>query len=125
MCDASLFIFQEDKMNVINGKPVIEHGFKVFKAMNPANNTEIVVIGMENVDYDEQLDILSYLRKKQYQLKIDFNIVILEFEDEVYLFDFNEKKYKLPKGQVAIIFDFIQEDGKFKKEIKTIIEITN
>lgn len=112
-------------MNVINGKPVIEHGFKIFKAMNPANNTEIVVIGMENVDYDEQLDILSYLRKKQYQLKIDFNIVILEFEDEVYLFDFNEKKYKLPKGQVAIIFDFIQEDGKFKKEIKTIMEITN
>lgn len=112
-------------MNVINGKSVVEHDFKIFKAKNPANNTEIVVIGMENVDYDEQLDILSYLRKKEYQLKIDFNIIILEFEDEVYLFNFNDKNYKLPSGQVAIIFDFIQENGKFKKEIKTIIEITN
>ncbi len=112
-------------MNVINNKTVIEPEFKIFNALNPANNTEVIVIGMENVDYDEQLDILSYLRKKQYKIRIDFNIIVLEFEDDVYLFNLNDKKYTLPKGRVAIIFDFIQEDGKFKKEIKTIIEITN
>lgn len=102
---------------------IITPDFLLFNAINKNNNMPLLIIAMKDIDYEEQLDILSYLRKKEYILKIEENILLLKFENFTFVFDFNEKNIDLPEKGITLVFDFIQEDGKINEGVKTLIEV--
>lgn len=95
--------------------------FKVLKTYN--NNSEVIIIGMKEITFEDQLMILSYLRKKEYKLKIGFNVVSLEFYDEIYNFNLNHENIELPMNRFTIVFDFFDENEKLSNGVKTCIDI--
>lgn len=107
----------------MNNKEIITPEFKLFRAPNPNGGEPVLIIGMSGVEEDDQHMIQSYLRKKEYSLLINNQVLMLSFFDEVYVFDFTECNVDLPEKDFTVVFDFINNKGSFDNTIKTLVEV--
>lgn len=107
----------------MNNKEIITPEFKLFRAPNPNGGEPILIIGMLNIEEDDRHMIESYLRKKEYSLRITDQVMMLSFFDEAYIFDFNERNVDLPDNGFTVVFDFVNEKGSFNNNVKTLIEV--
>jgi len=107
----------------MNNKEIITPEFKLFRAPNPNGGEPVLIIGMLGVEEDDQHMIQSYLRKKEYSLLIDKQVMMLSFFDEVYVFDFTERNVDLPDNGFTVVFDFVNNKGSFDNTVKTLVNV--